>query len=484
MKLVNSVLVVGGGTAGLIAAIILKKKLAIQVDVVHSQNIGIIGVGEGSTEHWKEFMEFAGIDHYDLIKSCDATYKCGIMFENWTETPYLHSVAGPYNNQTGQYKHVYAKLISENSKNLHPKHFWHSHIHKWFINRPEAFTANQFHFNTYKLNEYLINFAKTLNINIINDEIKDIKLDNEGNIQYIQGNNQYHYDFYIDSTGFRRLLMNKLGAKWKSYSKYLQMNSAVVFQTNDEDNYNFWTLSRAMDSGWLFRIPVWGRYGNGYIYNAESTNEDNIQKELNEYFGRKIEIKKHFKFDPGALEQAWIKNCAAIGLSSSFVEPLEASSIGTSIQQSFLLMHKLSLYDQRIIDSYNDSFNDIMNNILEFIFLHYRTKKNNNEFWKSVAHLAAPGELEDKLNMWKHRLPIKEDFKNLSNYILFREDNFILVMEGLDMFDRNSILKEYQKLHSNVKYEADKIINHQRSTDTSIETIPHKHMLKLIRENF
>jgi hypothetical protein len=90
-------LIVGGGTAGLITAIILKRRLDIEVDVVYSKNIGIVGVGEGSTEHFNEFMKFAGIDSHTIIKECDATFKCGIMFENWSEKPYLHSVGGVYN---------------------------------------------------------------------------------------------------------------------------------------------------------------------------------------------------------------------------------------------------------------------------------------------------------------------------------------------------------------------------------------------------
>ena len=484
MKLTNSVLIIGGGTAGLITAIILKRKLNIRVDVIQSSKIGIIGVGEGSTEHWKEFMSFAGIDHYDLIKKCNATYKSGIMFENWTEDPYLHSVAGPYNSQTGQYKHVYGKIIADDLKKINPRSFWNNQIHRWFVNRPEAFTANQFHFDTHKLNSYLIEFSKGLGIEVYDDEIVDVNLNEDGYIESVKGTNQYFYDFFIDSTGFRRILMNKLGAKWTSFSPYLKMNSAVVFQTPDEENYNFWTLARAMDHGWMFRIPVWGRYGNGYIFNKEATNLDNVKKEIDLYFNTDVEIRKTFEFDPGCLDKFWIKNCVAIGLSGSFVEPLEASSIGTSIQQAFLLMHRISYYDQSVIDSYNRSMKDIMDNILDFIFLHYKTRKKNNEFWKHLSEIKGPDSLENNLQVWKNRLPIKEDFSKLSDYILFREDNFILVMEGLGLFNRDSIKKEYESLHPSIKYEAEKILTDQYRIDKELDTISHKKMLDLIRNNF
>ena len=114
MKNVKKLLVVGGGTAGLISALILKKRLNIQVDLVYSKNVGIVGVGEGSTEHWREFMQFMHLDLYTVIKECDATYKAGIMFKNWGDRDYLHSVATPFDSKISQYPFVYAKQIAEN----------------------------------------------------------------------------------------------------------------------------------------------------------------------------------------------------------------------------------------------------------------------------------------------------------------------------------------------------------------------------------
>ena len=134
MKTVKSILVVGGGTAGLISAIILKKKLDVQIDIVHSQNIGIVGVGEGSTEHWKEFMTYVGIDQYTLIKETDATYKSGIMFQNWSTKDYFHSVTAPLNHKTAQYHHVYASQIAKDSHIMTPKSFWENRIDRRFLN--------------------------------------------------------------------------------------------------------------------------------------------------------------------------------------------------------------------------------------------------------------------------------------------------------------------------------------------------------------
>ena len=483
MKPLNKILIVGGGTAGLVAALILKKRLNIQVDLVYSKNVGIVGVGEGSTEHWREFMEFIGINHYMLIKECDATYKSGIMFKNWGERDYLHSVNVPFDTKYSQYSFIYAKQIAENSSYTNHGNNWDSKINSWHLGRPESPPVNQYHFNTHKLNAFLTRIAIDMGIGIIEDDIDNVILDQDGSIKNLVGNNkEYNYDFYIDSTGFKRILINKLGAKWQSYGNYLKMKSAITFQTPEEENFNYWTLAQAMDYGWMFKIPVWGRNGNGYIFDSDYINADQAKQEVEKLLGHEIEIGKQFNFDPGALEKSWIKNCCAIGLSSSFVEPLEASSIGSSIQQSFLLMHKLINYNDYSIEDYNKSVTDIMENIRDFIALHYVTNKTNTDFWKDVSKIKLPDSLKSKLDRWRHRLPIAEDFNSVSNYVLFTAPNFIMVMEGLDLFDRKSIAEEYNALYPAIKENADSVINQQRNFESIIKFMTHKEMITTIRK--
>jgi tryptophan halogenase len=342
---------------------------------------------------------------------------------------------------------------------------------------------NQFHFNTYKLNDFLIDVAKHKGINIIEDEILDVNFDEHGNISSLKGEKyDYDHDFYIDATGFKRLLIGQMGAKWRSFSRYLKMKSAITFQTADEDNYNLWTLSRAMDYGWLFRIPVWGRYGNGYIFDSDYITADQAKLEAERYFGKNLDIGKQFNFDPGMLDRVWIKNCCAVGISGSFVEPLEATSIGTTIQQSFLLMHRLINYNDKVIEQYNKSFTDILENIRDFIVLHYITRKNNTNFWRDAAGIELPDSLNNNLETWRRKLPIREDFNQLSDYIMFYEANFILVLEGLDLFDRSAIKKEYESHLQWIKDEATKVIEDRYNTEDTADTLPHKVFIGLIRD--
>jgi tryptophan halogenase len=484
MRQVKSLTVVGGGTAGLISALILKQRCNIKINLIYSSNIEIVGVGEGSTEHFGDFMNFVGIKPTEIIKECDATFKSGIMFDNWIKNKkYLHTIIPHFNQPFSQYRSVYAKQISESSN-----YFYFSNVEKNMIKtrsidldlNPDT---NQYHFNTFKLNEFLKKIAKDKGINLIDDEVVDVELDQNGYIDYIIGKNlKYKSDFYIDATGFKKILMNKLNVKWKSFNKYLKLNSAITFATGDEDNYNYWTLAKAMNSGWRFKIPTWGRHGNGYIYDNNFISADKAKLEIEKDLGYEIEVKKVFNFDPGALETVWSKNCVAMGLSGAFFEPLEATSIGLTIQQSFLLMHRIQNYDDAVIKDYNKSFDSIVENIRDFIVLHYLTKRNDTEFWKNILKTKIPESLEYNLERWSKKIPISEDFYNNSTYIMFGPQNFIVVMAGLNLFNKNAILKEYNFLPENLKNITNNIINQAKYDENNFKYISHKETIKIIRD--
>ena len=485
--------VVGGGTAGFVSALVLKTGLPnFQVDIIRSTKIGTIGVGEGSTEHWSGFMDYVGISASDVIKHCDATFKSGIMFENWSKNPYLQAVHGPLVATHNGMPMIYAKLFGDNADNrmLNGDYLWDNKtpFMKFVEERPNETGVSQYHFNTHKLNEFLTNFALGKGCNVYDDEINEVILEN-GNVDKLIGNNQtYDYDFYVDCTGFKRLLIDKMGAKWNSYSKYLKMKEAIVFPTEYTDTIDprgseipIWTLARAMDAGWMFRIPVFDRKGNGYIFDSDFITAEEAQKEVEEYLGHGVEVAKHIKFDPGALDTPWVNNVCAIGLSANFVEPLEASSIGTSINQALLLAQRIVNYNDATIDRYNIEVNAIMENIRDFIALHYITDRRDTPFWKAVAETPIPDSLDKNLRMWKHRMPVEDDFTSYTKKVLFNEYNYAIVMYGLGHFDTNSIRNQYNTLPDGAKEHTERQIQEKLNFDT-IKAIPHKTMLELIRE--
>lgn len=480
----QSIAIVGGGTAGLITALILKSYFPyIKLDLIESKAIGIIGVGEGSTEHWARFMKQCNIDLAELVRETDATFKYGINFANWNGDgrSYIQSVNGEMNvSAHAGIKFVYANLVAHG---VDPLHLTRPYVVKSEL-REDNYNINQFHFNTFKLNEYLHKKCEQAGIGLIDAELNEIPLDEEGYITCLKSTDgrMFEYDFYVDSTGFSRIILQKtMGVKWKSYQKYLPMNSAIAFPTERLEEIPAWTLSRAMKSGWLWRIPTQERFGNGYVFNDQFLDFDGAQKEVEELYGHSIEIGKKVKFDAGCLEKSWHKNCAAVGLSSSFIEPLEASSIGTSIQQAFILGETLpqyirgNTYAERTFNKHSD---DILENILDFVTLHYRCKRSDTDFWKSIKDIPLTPGVEEKLEIYQHKFPTDYDFDN--RRVLFQAANWIIVMHGLGLLKPEMARKEIEKLPELLKQNIN-LHMPDYFYDPSIKFISHREAINKLR---
>lgn len=486
MNNLKNLAVVGGGTAGLVTALVLKTRFPqLEVDVVRSKKIGTIGVGEGSTEHWTAFMDFVGIHYFDLVKECDATFKSGIMFKGWGPNDYLQSISSGFNQTEKKFPYAYAHQIAKGAspKDLLSSHAWDSRVNTWFLGNHDSCPVLQFHFNTDKLNDFLTGVAEHKGINFYDDEITNVAFDEFGGISSIVGEQkQYHYDFYIDSTGFNRILIGKLGAKWQNYTDCLKMKSAIMFQTEmSNENIPMWTTAQAMNHGWMFSIPTYGRTGNGYIFDSDYISSEQAQLEVENLLKKSIDVRKKINFSPGALDTPWIKNCCAVGLSASFVEPLEASSIGTSIQQSFIIADLIVNYDQAVISKYNSTMKGILDNIRDFIVLHYLTKKTNSQFWIDARNVVLPESLQNKLDVWKNKLPTSEDFSDVSSFKLFSELHYILVLHGLELLEPGKVQKEYQYMtDSDTKLRAAEIVD--MALNMRCQTISHKTMIEIIRD--
>jgi tryptophan halogenase len=443
-----SIGIVGSGTAGMIAAIMLRQAFpSSDVTIVSSSKIGIIGVGEGSTEHWKKFMELCEIPLLDLLTQTDATHKYGIRFENWhTKNPdYFHSVSGDDSGFNWNNFGLYAGFIEKNqflTTAMTTDGFLKNRIRKYNLHN----NTNQYHFDTMKLNAFFEKLCFERRIKIIDAEVKDITLNLEnGNIESVVLDNTatVEADFWIDATGLKRLLMTKLGAaKWNSFSKYLLVDSAIAFPTESDPSGEIkpYTRARAASSGWIWEIPTQQRRGNGYVFASDFITEEEAINEVQTVTNYTVGAHKTFKFDAGHLEQTWVKNCCAVGLASAFVEPLEATSIGTTIQQVIGLVGNLASYNennQHMQKFYNKKINLMMDNVLTMIRLHYVSDRVDTPFWRAVSEMPINPALEELLALWSERLPMREDV-SFTNGELFLPAHLIHVAQGQDVLNRNS----------------------------------------------
>jgi len=444
--MINNITILGGGTAGLLSALMLKHSMKhAEVQVVESSKIGIIGVGEGSTEHWDTFMKFIGIEPQDLIVNTGATYKLGIRFENWNGDGdhYWHAIGhefGHLDDDTGLYPFAY-KCIAEG---LHPDETIWKEMRENIVKPPFTQVSNQYHFDTNKLNQYFHKLATQRGVKFYDDEIEEVVLDQDGFVKSLKGKKQsYDGDFFIDSSGFNRVISSKLGAKWIDCNDKLPMNSALAFPTPYEEEIPQWTNSLAMSSGWMWRIPTQDRFGNGYVFCDQFISEDQAYDEIQSQFNYEIEIGKKVKFSAGYVNEFWIKNCLSVGLAGMFVEPLEASSIGSTIQQIFGFINSIHTWERNNTSSikrYNKDFRDVAENIVDFIQLHYITKRNDTEFWKWVKDgIVLTDFNKEHLPIWKTTTPCHAIFND--HYKMFKNMNFLQVLHGLDYFD-NSVFKE------------------------------------------
>ena len=472
----NKIIVVGGGTAGCISALILKKQFPhLQISIIESPDVGIVGVGESSTEHWSYFCEFVGINLLDALIHCKATFKSGVYFENWAEEDFMHNLEPSYSKTYGGYYGVYAYLISKGEKLYHPyadKNVLGSNHFNDLNDSPYY----QFQFDTFFLNEYLHNVCIDRGIEIVHDQLIGVNFhENEDLKNVISESNTYEADFFIDCSGFSRLILGQIyQVPWVSYSKYLPLNSAIAFVTDEMEEYNKYTKSTARNAGWSWTIPTQSKTGNGYVYCDRFIDRDEAQREMEEAYGQSLNITKEFKFDPGRLDKSWHRNCYAVGLSQSFVEPLEATSIGSTIQQMFCFIHYLPSYDY---ETCNEHVNEIFDNIVDYVQAHYLTKKEDTPFWKEIKYnLNITPRLESYLKMWKNRLPITTDIKQ--SWGLFHTANYIPVLYGLGWFDTDKITKQYQEYYKGVlEYD---IINELENNIPPPFSISHKKIIKEI----
>lgn len=440
--------IAGTGTAGLISALLLRSAFPrLDITLISSSKIGIIGVGEGSTEHWRFFMSSCSIPVVELLNETKGTHKAGIRFENWTRhTPdYFHSISTSDTHGAFNIHGLYNGLIRD-GKGITENSGSRAIIeNKVRAEKPHE-SVNQFHFDTFKLNQYLTNLAKNRNIAFIDKTIKNVNLNNEnGYIESVTFDDESNHisEFWLDATGMSRVLISKVSdAKWNSFSKYLQMNTAIPFPTPSDPSGEIrpYTRARAIANGWVWEIPTQERRGNGYVYSSHHCSDDQAIKEVSELLGFDVEPVKKISFDPGFLPEMWSKNCVAIGLSSAFVEPIEATSIGGTIQQVRCLIQNLPGYkngSDTVQKIFNKKMSIMMDNILAMIYLHYISDRRDSEMWRSQANIPVPEYLQNLIEIWNARPPSIEDIAG-NNYEMFLVPHFYHVGQGQKIFKREN----------------------------------------------
>jgi tryptophan halogenase len=483
--------VVGSGTAGLITSIVLRQSFPnAEITNISSSKIGIVGVGEGSTEHWRMFMERCNIGIDELIKNTGATHKYGIRFENWTDKnpDYFHSVSGVEEIEAWGTIGEYLSFI-ENEKLLTTQTGSIGLTQDKIVRENLHNNTNQYHFDTFMLNDFLIGVCFKRMIRFVDDEVGSLELDANGNIKSatLVSGMKLSADIWIDATGFKRELMGRLDNKsWKSFAGELIVDSAIAFPTEPDPNGKIRPYTRAIgaSSGWMWEIPTQTRRGNGYVYSSAHLSDEQALEEARKISGYNIEPARSFRFDPGYFSEQWKGNCICVGLASSFVEPLEATSIGSTIIQAMHIAQYCGSFipgSNKLVADYNKKMESMMLNIRDMIRLHYMSDRKDTKFWRDASTSPVSDSLQSIIDLWSEKAPGHMDIPYSTN-LMFLTRHFVHVAQGQGLV--SSMPSSLTMDRFNIRGIVEKKSDQMRTSRYSRELVDHKKaLMETVNEN-
>lgn len=510
MKQIKNIVVVGGGTAGWATALnFLNRTVDTKITVVASKEIPVIGVGESTTGQMTDLINLKGgrieLDEQEFLEKTGSTFKIGILHQDWNNIgEYFTSPLGDeyrnnieYPSYDYDYNRIYHVANKLPLRDLTSQHMLENKLPLMYIgeNDPYKFVMQghsgrvsfqpnhiAYHLDTYKTGQFLKEkLLEHPDVNYIDDIVVDGSLDDKGYLQDIKTKKglSIRGDLYVDCSGFKRVLIDKLfDNKFISYQNELLCNRALPFhlENTDDTQINNYTKVTAKKYGWLWDIPLQNRKGMGYVYCDEFTTPEKAQEEIEKDLGVKITPQNDIKFNAGRLDKFWCKNVLSAGLSSAFIEPLEATSIHlTLIQINHFLQnfftHRME-FNKDLIERYNKDMTSVWDDIKDFIVLHYNSKRKDSDFWiEASAEKRKSKNLKSKLKLWKKRMPRTVDYKGGLNDNFYHLGNtlWMQILIGMDLLDSEVALDELKdfKIYEN----ADKDYNLRKQFTNHMLTI-------------
>lgn len=505
--------IIGGGTAGWIAALMLQRhaaanNLAIDITVVESSKIPTIGVGEGTTAVFRKALEELSIGETEFVRETGATIKFGIRHKDWLRKG--HTYDGPIDDPNllaltpeflpGDQEsllHIYAVASGRRVSDIHL--FGHLMLNG---KSPFALESDNelvpagpfqyaFHFDQARVGAFLR--GKAEGIELIDAEVAEVRRNStSGDIESLlfREGGEIDGDFFIDCTGFRRkMIVETMGAKWRSFTDVLPVNRAMPFWLDHDESaeINPFTLAWAQKAGWMWSIPTQDRIGCGYVYSDEFCTPEQAQQEIEAVLGHKIEPRNDLKFDSGRLDRAWIGNCLALGLSSSFLEPLEATSIHGTIVQ--MLMFNQFFADNAVNaeekdrENYNGAIAGQLGDFRTFINTHYFGQRDE-PFWQHARENCLHEQTKKQLDLWSEIMPRRSQFSQFPGDLPhINEQLYYPVLDGLGVLKQNVARKEMAakpKLRAHARKTMEAHVKEYRKAAT--KCLGHREYLKLVAE--
>jgi 2-polyprenyl-6-methoxyphenol hydroxylase-like FAD-dependent oxidoreductase len=421
---IRRIVIVGGGTAGWMTALTLARSLipqGVEITLVESPVVGIIGVGEGSTPWLRGFFDSFSIEESEWMPACHATYKCGITFADWSTksgfTHYFHPFACMLDNLTmPQFVHNTDARINGADVWAHPDRFFiaarlaRKHLAPKSCDNFPFDIWHGYHFDAVLLGQFMQKKAVERGVRHQIAHVTHAQLNEHGAIESVvtQEGTVLNADLFVDCSGFAGLLIDKaLKTPFVSFAENLFNDAAVALpSTLGEGSLPSETVSTAMKYGWRWSIPLTERFGNGYVYSSAACSADQAEHELREALGLldSATPARHLKMKIGRVTRHWNKNCLAVGLSQGFIEPLEATALLFIQQTAAAFVEALEHGDlsEAAHDRFNTQLNDHFEGTRDYIVTHYKTNsRTDTDYWRAnAANLNLSEPLKQLLNLW------------------------------------------------------------------------------------
>lgn len=495
--------ILGGGSAGWLAANHLGVELSadpeVEIVVIESADLPIIGVGEGTVPAIKTSLRKFGIGEAELLLACDTTFKLGIKFQGWRDAARVgagHAYYHPFVSPFPEGLDITPCWLEQRERlpfsdvSIAARVAEAGRCPKRIESAPYVGDVDYaYHVNAHKFAALLAaNAQQRFRVRHHVATVVDAERGEDGAITALRcaDGQRLAFDFYVDCSGFTALLAQRvLKLPFVDKSHQILTDTALVQQlplAPDAEIPPF-TLARAHEAGWIWDIPVTQRRGTGFVYASAHMREARAIEGFARYLGvspdalspRKIAMRIGYR------AQAWAHNCALLGLAQGFVEPLEATSILVTDFAAGLLARNFPRWRDdapALRPGYNAALAYTWERIIDFVQLHYHlSDRTDSDFWREnrrADHLSDL--LRERLARWALRHPLKSDFA--SRFDLFDVDNHLYVLYGLGLATRPLPISDFERRESLVQFE-----RVRRAAEAAIAGLPgHREWLSGLRE--
>ena len=439
------IVIVGGGTAGWMAAAVLARFLTpshYTLTLVESDAIGTVGVGEATIPQLQLLNANLGLDEFAFMRQTQATYKLGIEFVGWgaSDSRYIHAFGG-VGRQIGQtpFHHYWLRGLSLGETaplDAYSVNAAAAYGGKFQRAKPQApqphDLAHAFHFDASLYARFLGGFAQSRGVKRLEGEVKAAHIDGQtGHVTHLSLDEDRTVagDLFIDCSGFRGLLIEgAVKAGYESWTHWLPCDRALAAPCAPVETLTPYTRSTAHRAGWQWRIPLQHRTGNGHVYCSSHISDDEAAAVLLSHLdGAVLGDPRPIRFTTGRRKAFWRHNVVALGLAAGFLEPLESTSIHlvqSAIERVLKFLPKGAIQAVDVA-AYNAQTIFEWERVRDFIILHYHVNSRSEPFWRDCAAMAVPDSLTEKLDLFRANGRITR-----FNEELFAEPGWLQVMVG------------------------------------------------------